>query len=437
MTARFESRAGAELNASRHSFDVLILGAGPAGLAAACCAAESGQKVGVVDDNPDWGGQIWRRDRAKPSGKKASRWMERIRSIAFEFLPSTQIISQLHPGSLLAEQEGHPRELNYQQLIVATGARERFLPFPGWTLPNVMGAGGLQALVKGGLPIEGKRVAIAGTGPLLLAVAGYLHKQGADIRLIAEQTSKKLLWRFGMSLWKHPGKAIEATGLRLQLRQVPYRAGVWPIGAEGDKQLTSVTFTNGKTTWSMPCDYLACGFGLVPNTELPALLGCARTAKGVHVDEMQRSSVPAVYCAGETTGIGGLDLALIEGQIAGFAATGRDRKARALFPARKRAEAFARRLEEAFVLRDELRQLPVPETLVCRCEDVPFAKLKPYSSWTEAKLQTRCGMGTCQGRICGPATEFLFGWQLQSVRPPLFPTNLVNLAGVSPEPVDA
>jgi NADPH-dependent 2,4-dienoyl-CoA reductase/sulfur reductase-like enzyme len=234
-------------------------------------------------------------------------------------------------------------------------------------------------------------------------------------------------------LWKHPSKLIQAIGLRWQLGQVPYHPGVWPIAAEGDKQLTSATFTNGQITWNVPCDYLACGFGLVPNLELPALLGCARTAQGVRVDVMQQSSVPGVYCAGETTGIGGLDLALIEGQIAGYAAARLESKARALFPARKWAQAFAQRLEETFALRKELRDLPTSATIVCRCEDVPHGNLRPYTSWTEAKLQTRCGMGPCQGRICGAAAEFLFGWQPNSIRPPLFPTDLVNLAGVCPQ----
>jgi NADPH-dependent 2,4-dienoyl-CoA reductase/sulfur reductase-like enzyme len=323
--------------------------------------------------------------------------------------------------------------LLYRKLIIAIGARELFLPFPGWTLPNVMGAGGLQALVKGGLPIKGKRVAVAGSGPLLLAVAAYLQNQGAEICQIAEQTPQVNLLRFALYLWKQPGKLRQAVQLKWQLRRVRYLAGCWPVAAEGHDQLASVTFTNGQKTWTVPCDYLACGFGLAPNVELPALLGCETTSRGACVDEMQQSSVPGVYCAGETTGIGGLDLALIEGQIAGYAAAGFENKARALFAARLRAQKFAGLLEETFALRKELRDLATPATIVCRCEDVPHGKLRPYTSWTDAKLQTRCGMGPCQGRICGPATEFLFGWKPQSVRPPLFPTDLVNLAGIYPE----
>src|SRR5262249_42700699 len=147
--------------------------------------------------------------------------------------------------------------------------------------------------------------------------------------------------------------------------------------------------------------------------------------------ELQETSIPGVLCAGEATGIGGLDLSLAEGQIAGLAAAGRLAEARALFPARERARRFAQRLEHAFTLRGELRHLARPETIVCRCADVPFGTLAAQDSSLAAKLQTRCGMGPCQGRVCGPATEFLFGWSRGSVRPPLFPAELRTLAGAS------
>src|SRR5437899_5240721 len=196
-------------NYSRERFDVLVVGGGPAGIAAAVRAAESGARVGMVDENVAPGGQIWRGGSSEGShSSEASNWLVQLKKAVVIELCGKRVFHHPEAGVLMAEGLDDVWELGYRNLVLATGARERFLPFPGWTLPNVMGAGGLQALVKGGLPIEGKRVAIAGTGPLLLAVAANLHSRGADIRLIAEQTSKKLLWRFGMSLWKHPSKAI-------------------------------------------------------------------------------------------------------------------------------------------------------------------------------------------------------------------------------------
>ncbi len=149
-------------------FDILVVGGGPAGMAAAAHAAEHGQRVGIVDDNAALGGQIWR-GQSEPA---ASKWAERLRSSGVTVLCG-RVFQQPDPCTLLAEGEDILHELRYEKLILATGARERFLPFSGWTLPNVMGAGGLQAMVKSGLPIQGKRVVVAGTGPLLLAVAAY------------------------------------------------------------------------------------------------------------------------------------------------------------------------------------------------------------------------------------------------------------------------
>ena len=135
----------------------------------------------------------------------------------------------------------------------------------------------------------------------------------------------------------------------------------------------------------------------------------------------------SVYSAGEATGIGGLELALVEGRIAGYAAADLPEKARALFAERARLRRFARGLERAFALRAELRALPEPETVVCRCEDVSLARMQAYRAWRPAKLQTRCGMGPCQGRICGAAAEFLLGWGMESVRPPVLPARVESL----------
>lgn len=404
--------------------DVCVVGAGPAGLAAAYRAAKSGLKVVVVDDNPAAGGQIWRGEQAKPASPEARAWFEKLRSVEIHLINGARVFSQPAPRTLLAETARGVYELSYSNLILATGARERFLPFPGWTLPNVMGAGGLQALVKTGLPIEGKRVLVTGSGPLLLAVAAYLHAHGADVLHVAEQASSMRLARFGLGLFD---KSSQALSLRRQLKGVKYLTGCWPVEAHGTDKLESVTLSRRGKRWQVSCDYLACGFHLVPNVELAELLGCVVEDGKVRVNEFQQTSLSDVYCAGESTGIGGLELSIVEGEIAGLAAAGNTDEARKLFPVRTKQQKFAELLNRTFALREELKHLVQPDTIVCRCEDVTFERLRAHTSWRAAKLQTRCGMGPCQGRVCGGAVEFLLGWRAESVRPPALPVRVESL----------
>jgi D-hydroxyproline dehydrogenase subunit alpha len=329
---------------------------------------------------------------------------------------------------LMVETQGRVRSISYGSLIVATGARELFLPFPGWTLPNVMGAGGLQALVKSGLRIESKRVVVAGTGPLLLAAAAYLKKCGAEIVLIAEQAVAREVLLFLAHLSQAPSKLLQAAQLKLMLGSTRYRFGTWVETAHGSRKVEGVRVRTANGARDVGCDFLAIGYGLVPNTELPLALGCEARPSGIEVDSYQRTSVANILCAGETTGIGGVDLCLSEGQIAGFAATGDLKSADKLFGERRRHRLFAKRLDHYFALRSELKRLASDDTFVCRCEDVPYGRLRDMPDWRTAKLQTRCGMGPCQGRICGAATRFLFEWGPDSVRPPIYPTPLGNLA---------
>ncbi len=421
---------------SRQRFDVLVVGGGPAGVAAATLVAERGIRVGIVDDNASLGGQIWRGESQHGRPKEAAAWIDRLQTAGATMLCGMRIFDQPQPGVLLAEGTDHLFELSYENLVLATGAREWFLPFPGWTLPNVMGAGGLQAMVKCGLPVRGRRVVVAGTGPLLLAVAAYLHKHGAEIPMICEQASWSSLLRFGASLFARPEKLMQGLQLGKELAGIPFVANSWPLAAHGRQSLESLTLSREGRSETIPCDYFACGFHLVPNVELPLLLGCHIKAGCVAVDDFQGTTVPRVFCAGEPTGIGGVEQALVEGQIAGLAAVGRKSEAEQLFGERKKARRFGRALERTFRLRPELSNLPSSDTIVCRCEDVTYSRLRPHTSWRAAKLHSRCGMGPCQGRVCGPATQFFFGWNPDSVRPPVFPARIENLAAFSgrPEP---
>jgi len=416
------------MSKARYDFEILIVGAGPAGIAAACAAAEIGKRVGVVDVVQAPGGQIWLGPDACEHDRKSAKWLGRLERCGAKLFCGATVVAQLREDVLLVETDEGSLELSWQKLVLATGARELFLPFPGWTLPNVCGVGGLQALVKSGLPVSGKKIVVAGSGPLLFAVADALKKRGAEVRCIAEQAPLSRVMRFGSSLLSHPSKLWQSLHTSTRLVGVPYRTGCWPVRAEGLKRVEIATLTNGQKYWTEPCDYLACGFGLVPNVELPILFGCALRGGVVQVNEQQETSVPRVFCAGEPTGVGGVDCALVEGEIAALTASGKSTETAVLFGQRRRWHAFRRALNEAFRLRDELKTIAAADTLVCRCEDVSFGRLREFSSWREAKLQTRCGMGPCQGRICGGATHILFGWDMESVRPPVLPSCIETLA---------
>lgn len=417
------------MSARRVEAEIVVVGAGPAGIAAACTAVECGRRVVVLDAGLAAGGQIWHGAGEGDATGKARRWLNRLRGSRATVLNRTTVVAAPERHVLLADSPEGALSVRWSKLVVATGAREVFVPFPGWTLPNVVGAGGLQDLVKSGWPVAGKRVVVAGSGPLLFAVAHTLRKAGAKVALIAEQAGWSSLIRFGLALpGTAPGKLVEAAGYQAGLLGVPYRPGCWPIEAHGETAVTGVTLRAANRTWKEPCDYLACAFGLTPNLELPALLGCRAAEGRVQVDEAQRTSVEDVYCAGEPTGVGGVDRAIFEGVIAGCAAAERMDRARPLFSARRRAWRFTQAMAASFALREELKHLANPGTIVCRCEDVTYGQLKRHDGWRAAKLHTRCGMGPCQGRVCGCATRVLFGWEADSVRPPLYPVRVGVLA---------
>jgi NADPH-dependent 2,4-dienoyl-CoA reductase/sulfur reductase-like enzyme len=422
------------------AFDIVVVGAGPAGLAAATAAVDAGRKVAVLDDNPHVGGQIWRAGAGKSAADRArEQAVAAFEASGAKLLAGRQVVdATASPGTLQAwvGSEQRLESIQFESLILATGARERFLPFPGWTLPGVFGAGGLQALVRGGYDVRGKRIVVAGTGPLLLAVAAHLKQDGADIVMIAEQAPMGRLAGFATNLLSRPAKVLQGMRLRAELSGVPYRIGCWVTAAEGVDAVTMVRLTDGSRTWAERCDLLACGFHLVPNTELASLLGCRVTENGVEVNAEQRTSVQGVYCAGEPTGVAGVDAASVQGKIAGLVAAGKTAVAAQLFSRRDAEVAFGRAMTRAFALRAEVLKLSAPDTIVCRCEDVRLGELQgemlPRRDWTDAKLQTRCGMGPCQGRICGPALDALFGWRNTSVRPPVFPVPIAALCSAPP-----
>ena len=410
---------------------VLVVGAGPAGLAAAVAAARSGAAVTVVDALPEPGGQVWRGLWGAPREDRAGAWFRALRSVPVDLRLGRRVITAPAPGRLGLLGSRGAEQLGYDRLILATGARERFLPFPGWTLPGVLGAGGLQALAKGGLELRGRRVVVAGSGPLLLAVAAGLRTRGARVLVVAEQAGLGALLGLAPGLLARPRLLAQA----LPWFGLPLRTGAWVTRAEGTDRLERVHLRTAAGPRVLKADYLACGFGLVPNLDLARLLGCALQEGRVAVDLLQRTSVPGLFAAGEATGIGGVDQALAEGRIAGLAAAdpavgaggNLPVSARAPLAAAARARRWGRALAEAYALRPELRGLAEADTILCRCEAVPVGAVQGCARGRDARLQARCGMGRCQGRTCGPAAEFLFGWDPGGPRQPLVPTPCADL----------
>ena len=412
--------------------DVLVVGAGPAGMAASVRACELGAKVIVADDSPLAGGQIWRgnqysRDDRSDSSRLIWTWFNRFQNSGAVLLSRTRIVTPLDTSLLLAEDDYGGIRIKYQSVVLATGARERLLPFPGWTLPNVLGAGGAQALEKAGLSLRGKRVVVAGSGPLLLAVAATLRREGAAVEGVFEQAPRSQMWAFGASLVMRPKMLIQAATYLRHIGIKNYYQGWWPIAAKGQRALSSLVVTDGNRVREIACDYVACGYHLLPNTELASMFGCHVENGGVVVDANQQSSVPGIYAAGEAVGVAGLECALVEGEIAGGSAFGVGRQSRGLRRRRNSLRRMASTMNETFRLRPELRSIVADDTIICRCEDVSWGHVRRYGSMRSAKIHTRCGMGPCQGRVCGAALQFLAGWGGDTLRPPLYPVQLSTL----------
>lgn len=404
--------------------DLLIIGAGPAGMAAALAAASSAARIVLLDDNPLPGGQIWRNGPQASLPNQARRLREQLEACTnIRRHCGTRVIACAGPKQLLVEDADRGWLIGYDKLILCTGARELLLPFPGWTLPGVTGAGGLQALIKGGLPVQNDRLVIAGSGPLLLASAATAKKHDARLLRIAEQASMASVAGFAAQLPRWPDKLMQS----FTLFDRHYRTGTHVLAALGNERLEGVRLHQQGKIVELACDRLACGFGLIPNTQLGEALGCALDGQSLAVDAWQASSRADHYAAGECTGFGGSELALVEGAIAGHAAVGDSQAARELWPRRGRWQGFAKALNQAFALDPRLKSLAQADTLVCRCEDVPYGALAGHTGWRAAKLASRCGMGACQGRVCGGALQHLFGWQPSAPRPPFSPARIETL----------
>ncbi|MFC6983189.1 NAD(P)/FAD-dependent oxidoreductase [Streptomyces cirratus] len=428
--------------------DLAVVGAGPAGLAAAVTAARLGLRVALLDAGERPGGQFYRRPApglgavrpeslhhgwaAFAAREAALRTHESAGRITY--FPAHHVWTVVPDGGrwtlhAVAGPEERSVSVGARAVLLATGAYERQLPFPGWTLPGVVGAGGAQAMLKGGLVLPGKRVVVAGSGPLLLAVAGSLAAAGAAVPAVVEAASYTAYAGRLPDLLRNPGKLAEGAtyggallrhGVRLLTRHAVTEA-------HGRDRVEAVTVARLGGDWRplpgtgrrIPCDALAVGHGLVPQLELATALGCA-TRSGedgtvaLELDAGQRTSVPGIWSAGETGGIGGAQLALAEGELAAFSVAGRPAPA-ALVRRRSRLRAFAGAMAAAHRPGEGWTGWLREDTDVCRCEEVPAGRILEATRDLGArdartvKLLTRAGMGWCQGRMCGPAVAALAG----------------------------
>lgn len=411
--------------------DILILGAGPAGLSAALAAAKCDKQVIILDDNPLPGGQIWRDGSQSQLPPLARHYRDAVANESrIRVLNGARLIARRSENCVLFETAEDYGTVSWNKLILCCGARELALPFPGWTLPGVSGAGGLQAQMKQGLHLANQKVVIAGSGPLLLAVADTVRRAGGEVVAIVEQAPRAALLRFGFGLWRWPGKLRQLATLFPRR----YLSASQVIAAHGDATLRAVTLRHNGREITLPCDKLAIGYGLVPNLEPGLFFSCAISNDAVQVDELQRTSVKNIYAAGECTGFGGSELALIEGEIAGLCAADRAHETKFLQQKRTRWQRFALTLHKTFALPESLKRVATPETLLCRCEDIRCGDVEQAQSWLQAKLTTRCGMGACQGRTCAATARWLYGWPLLEPRAPLSPSRSETLIALAQQP---
>ena len=429
--------------------DVLIIGAGPAGLAAATSARRAGATVRVLEASDESGGQFWRHlPASRPAGDEQRlhhQWQryQQLRS-AVGTDPALTLDVGAHVWAIERRDDGvrvnvvrgdvdgtgrHRESITARALVLATGAHDRALPVPGWTLPGVVTAGAAQAMAKGERIAIGERVVIAGAGPFLFPVTESLQQAGSTVVGVYEAAGFRRLARHWLA---RPGNCVPP---QAKWRSSPdtsaltcaagFRTG--PAGASS--RSTAPTASSrppwpGSTTSGDPspapnapceCDAVCLGHGFTPRLELAIAAGCGLSRdRFVTVDDGQRTSVPSVFAAGEITGIGGVDLALAEGEIAGWVAAGgalTDSQLAAAVRARAAFTRFARRIADAHRIGSGWTDWLEPSTVVCRCEEVDYGTLLAVRRDTESvglrslKLTTRAGLGLCQGRICGRSVE--------------------------------
>jgi len=425
----------------KRTFEAVVVGMGPAGMTAATALAECGVPVAVVDEGHGPGGQVYRplpqeftlrEDRfsgvRRRRGESLIRRFERMRERMTLFAEST-VFAFFKEDELSLIRGGELLDVGFRRLILCEGAMERIVPFPGWTLPGVMTAGGVQKMVYNQRLLPARRVLLSGTGPLLISAAASLAKAGAAIVSVCEAAPLGETMRLVPVLLRRSALLKEAASYLLQLwgRGVRIRQPFAVIRASGKNRVERATIARVDrsgaavpgTELEFAVDLIALNHLFLPADRLSRLLGCRHEfdrRKGCWhpaTDLYMRTSLADVYAAGDGSGIGGADMAAIQGRIAGLHAA-RSLKAidasktdallAPLLRERKRLKEYLDLLFEVYRLRPGLFQAIDRETVVCRCEGVSAGKVwdeLDQGCRTLAELKpTRFAMGPCQGRVC-------------------------------------
>ncbi|MCT2594645.1 NAD(P)/FAD-dependent oxidoreductase [Streptomyces sp. N2-109] len=451
---------------------VVVVGAGPAGMAAARAAAEAGAPVLLIDSGPGLGGQYHRQNAlARQERFTLPDGVEHLPDSVVWALEKVPAGHRVHVRTGPADGPGRRgRSIDTRALVLATGAYDRALPFPGWDLPGVTTAGAAQAMAKGQGVRVGERVLLAGTGPFLLPVAESLTAVGSRVLGVLEANDPAAGWLTEPAgLLAGRGKTGELAGYAALLarHRIPYRRRSTVIEAHGTDRVEAVTWARLDRDWHIvpgserriEADAVCVGFGFTPQLELAVSARCAIRDGFVTVNTAQATSVPGVFAAGELTGIGGAVLSADEGTVAGTAAA-RTAGARSASGARpgppvralrrvRSGGRFAAALGRAYPVRPGWQGWLREDTLVCRCEEVCHGALRRAVEERDAlgvrsmKLVSRAGLGPCQGRICGRNVAELTGLPESGVafarRPLAAPLRLSELAepppgAATPEP---
>lgn len=416
----------------------VIVGAGPAGMRAAEQLVAAGQRPVVIDEAQRFGGQIYRqppaamqRERGDLYGFEAGRAaavLDRFESLLpqIDYRPDT-LVWQIEANTLQLLHAGRTHTLPFEALILATGATDRVLPFPGWTLPGIYTLGAAQVALKYQACLVGPRVVFAGTGPLLYLVAWQYASHGGQVALVLDSAPAMAKLRAAPRMLARPAVAAKGAYFlaRLQLTGVPIHSDVTLLKAEGKDRVAALTWRSKGVTRTTECDAIGFGHGLRSETQLADLAGCAFGYSEIEQawlptrDAAGRTSVGGVYLAGDGAGILGADAAELSGARAALAALedlGQPTPAGQASQIERATQphlTFRRGLETAFAPPLHWAAESPDDLIVCRCEEITAGELRACVRDTgtrelnRLKALTRIGMGRCQGRMCAPAAARL------------------------------